>query len=382
MSPAFPLSTPRTQLQDDPVGMVRPARGRAGKAPRYHGPSKHSRPRKPTPEWPSPLGTRGRSTRIADPRPGPGARAGREGGDRGDHPGSAGARAIDATYRNLSTAELYEHAIRNGEGVDLGPRLAGRPHRQAHRSLAARQVRRSRAGATATRSGGDRSTSHSPRSTTTACERGCSHYVADRPLYSQDLYIGAHPDHRRSLRVYTETAWASIFARNLFRRPPLERPRALRAELHDHRRPVLHRRSGHGGGAQRDRHPAPPRADGDHHRGHRVRRRDQEVGLHGHELPAARRGDAADAFIGQCRQGRRPGALLRALRHRQDDALRRSRAEPHRRRRAWLGSRWALQLRGRLLRQDHPPLADVRAGHLRDHAPLRHDPGERRRSTR
>ena len=44
-------------------------------------------------------------------------------------------------------------------------------------------------------------------------------YVADRDLFAQDLFIGAHPDHRRSLRVYTETAWASIFARNLFRRP-------------------------------------------------------------------------------------------------------------------------------------------------------------------
>jgi phosphoenolpyruvate carboxykinase (ATP) len=44
-------------------------------------------------------------------------------------------------------------------------------------------------------------------------------YVATRPLYAQDCHIGAHPDHRRSLRVYTETAWASIFARNLFRRP-------------------------------------------------------------------------------------------------------------------------------------------------------------------
>jgi phosphoenolpyruvate carboxykinase (ATP) len=47
-------------------------------------------------------------------------------------------------------------------------------------------------------------------------------YLADRELYAQDLYIGAHPDHRRSLRVYTETAWASVFARNLFRRPPRE----------------------------------------------------------------------------------------------------------------------------------------------------------------
>jgi phosphoenolpyruvate carboxykinase (ATP) len=47
-------------------------------------------------------------------------------------------------------------------------------------------------------------------------------YLADRRLYSQDLFIGAHPAHRRSLRVYTETAWASIFSRNLFRRPSAE----------------------------------------------------------------------------------------------------------------------------------------------------------------
>ena len=37
------------------------------------------------------------------------------------------------------------------------------------------------------------------------------------------------PSHRRSLRVYTETAWASIFARNLFRRPTARGPRDLRA---------------------------------------------------------------------------------------------------------------------------------------------------------
>jgi phosphoenolpyruvate carboxykinase (ATP) len=44
-------------------------------------------------------------------------------------------------------------------------------------------------------------------------------YCAEKDLYSQDLLIGADPAHRRRLRVYTETAWASIFARNLFRRP-------------------------------------------------------------------------------------------------------------------------------------------------------------------
>jgi phosphoenolpyruvate carboxykinase (ATP) len=44
-------------------------------------------------------------------------------------------------------------------------------------------------------------------------------YVGDKVLYAQDCFVGAAPEHRRSLRVYTETAWASIFARNLFRRP-------------------------------------------------------------------------------------------------------------------------------------------------------------------
>jgi phosphoenolpyruvate carboxykinase (ATP) len=47
-------------------------------------------------------------------------------------------------------------------------------------------------------------------------------YLADKRVYAQDMYIGAHSAHQRSLRVYTETAWASIFARNLFRRPPRE----------------------------------------------------------------------------------------------------------------------------------------------------------------
>src|SRR5207244_12919695 len=44
-------------------------------------------------------------------------------------------------------------------------------------------------------------------------------YLPDRPIDAQDCFIGAQPGHRRSLRVYTETAWASIFARNLFRQP-------------------------------------------------------------------------------------------------------------------------------------------------------------------
>ena len=71
----------------------------------------------------------------------------------------------------------------------------------------------------ATRSGGAQSTGRSPRRTTTACAPASSAYAASKDLYSQDCFIGAATAHRRALRVYTETAWASIFARNLFRRP-------------------------------------------------------------------------------------------------------------------------------------------------------------------
>jgi len=127
--------------------------------------------------------------------------------------------SLDATYRNLSTAELYEHAIRNAEGTI-----------SAHGSLVVRT------GKHTGRSPLDKFIVEEPSSSAEiwwgAVNQPISEghyarlrkrlvaYLADRPVYSQDLYVGAHPDHRRSLRVFTETAWASIFARNLFRRPP------------------------------------------------------------------------------------------------------------------------------------------------------------------
>ena len=106
-------------------------------------------------------------------------------------------------------------------------------------------------------------------------------------------------------------------------------------------------------------------------------RRDEEVGLHHAQLLPAGAGRDADALLGQCRQGRRRGAVLRPLRHRQDHAL--GRSEPHadRRRRARLGPGRRVQLRGRLLRQVHQALAGSRARDLRRHQPLRRGAGKR-----
>jgi phosphoenolpyruvate carboxykinase (ATP) len=119
---------------------------------------------------------------------------------------------------NLSVAELYEIAIRDDEGLIAadGPLVV-------------------RTGAHTGRSPQDKFVVREPSTEASVWWGEVNHpiteahydrlrnrllkYVADRDLFAQDLFIGAHPDHRRSLRVYTETAWASIFARNLFRRP-------------------------------------------------------------------------------------------------------------------------------------------------------------------
>jgi phosphoenolpyruvate carboxykinase (ATP) len=129
--------------------------------------------------------------------------------------------AIQATYPNLSVAELYEHAIRDAEGLlsAYGP-LTVKTGKHTGRSPKDKFLVRLPSNEDTVWWG-----SVNQPITEENYDRLRARllkYMADRPIYSQDLYIGADPDHRRSLRAYTETAWASIFAHNLFRRPPAE----------------------------------------------------------------------------------------------------------------------------------------------------------------
>jgi len=131
-------------------------------------------------------------------------------------PASLTGRAVRA---NLSTAELYEHAIRDGEGIVAaeGP-LVVRTGRHTGRSPEDKFIVREPSSDAKIWWGPVNrpiSEPHYDRLRARLME-----HVAGRRMYGQDCWIGAHPGHRRSLRVYTETAWASIFARNLFRRPP------------------------------------------------------------------------------------------------------------------------------------------------------------------
>jgi phosphoenolpyruvate carboxykinase (ATP) len=122
---------------------------------------------------------------------------------------------------NVSTAELYEDAIRAGEGLVAadGP-LVVRTGKHTGRSPEDKFIV-------------DEPSSHD-KIWWGAVNRPISeaHYdrlrarlvahCAERDLYAQDLLIGADPAHQRRLQVITESAWASLFAQNLFRRPSSE----------------------------------------------------------------------------------------------------------------------------------------------------------------
>ena len=47
-------------------------------------------------------------------------------------------------------------------------------------------------------------------------------YLQGHELFVQDLYAGADPTYRLPVRVITDTAWHSLFARNMFVRPPAD----------------------------------------------------------------------------------------------------------------------------------------------------------------
>lgn len=47
-------------------------------------------------------------------------------------------------------------------------------------------------------------------------------YLVDRDLYVQDLWAGADAEYRLPVRIICERAWHSLFARNMFIRPPLD----------------------------------------------------------------------------------------------------------------------------------------------------------------
>jgi phosphoenolpyruvate carboxykinase (ATP) len=124
----------------------------------------------------------------------------------------------DTLWQNLAPAALVGRAVRNGEGslvadgalaTTTGPHTGRSPkdrfivdHSASRDAIDWGKVNQSIDAAAAHR----------------LWAKARSH-VAGRDLYVQDLFAAADPTYRLRVRVITETAWHSLFARNMFRVP-------------------------------------------------------------------------------------------------------------------------------------------------------------------
>ena len=117
-------------------------------------------------------------------------------------------------HRNLSVSELYEHAIRNNEGllgadgqfvVETGKHTGRSPHDKFFvREPSSEQHI-------------DWGTTNKPFEAAKfdALLGRVTAYLKDRELYALDCYVGADPQFQLPVRVITQSAWQNIFARDL-----------------------------------------------------------------------------------------------------------------------------------------------------------------------
>ena len=281
-----------------------------------------------------------------------------------------GIRNIDIAYWNLGTAQLVEHAIRRHEGLlATGGPLVVRTGQFTGRSPKDKFVVRDEITET-TVNWGPVNQPISEQKFDALYAKVLAFWQGSE-LYVQDCFGGADPAYTLPIRVITETAWHSLFARQLFVRPD---PRTTDEHVPEFTlmfAPGFHADPGVDGTNSETAHHHQLQEESGPDRRHQLRRRDEEIRLHHSQLHPAGAQRLAHALLGQHRRGWRRGAVLRSFRHRQDDALRRSAPPPDRRRRARLERSRRLQFRRRLLRQVHPPLARERAADLERH-PLRH----------
>ena len=132
-----------------------------------------------------------------------------------------GVRNIAAAHWNLSVPVLYEYAVRRREGL-----------------IGAGGAFVARTGAFTGRTPKDKYIVEEPSSKADiwwgdinrpvgeavfeSMVRRLTAYFQGREVFVQDMYGGADPEYRLKVRVVTDSAWHSMFARNMFIRPKAE----------------------------------------------------------------------------------------------------------------------------------------------------------------
>lgn len=124
-------------------------------------------------------------------------------------------------YWNLTPPELYEHAVRRGEGTLTAAgtfAAVTKPHtgRSPHDKFLVRE-----ATTAADIWWGDVNVPFEAAQFDALYERMVAH-LKDKEVFVSDLYAGATEVHRLNVRVISENAWQNLFARNMFIRPPID----------------------------------------------------------------------------------------------------------------------------------------------------------------
>jgi phosphoenolpyruvate carboxykinase (ATP) len=124
-------------------------------------------------------------------------------------------------FENLGTAELVEHAVRRGEGIlgnDGQLIVDTRPHtgRSPKDKFFVKEP-----GSEPHIDWGETNRPIAPEVFDALWDRVAA-YLSSRDVYTLDCYVGADPEFRLPVRVVTEFAWHSLFARDLFIVPPPE----------------------------------------------------------------------------------------------------------------------------------------------------------------
>lgn len=132
-----------------------------------------------------------------------------------------GLKGRDNIHWNLNPAQLYEHALKNGEA-----------------SLTNKMAIRVLTGTYTGRSPNDKFIVEEPSSSSQIdwgdvnkpisqeafdkLHKKMADYLSDKDLYVKDMYAGADPDYRLNVRIVSQVAYHALFAHNMFIRPDKE----------------------------------------------------------------------------------------------------------------------------------------------------------------
>ena len=136
---------------------------------------------------------------------------------------------LRAAHANLNEARLYEESIARREGIvaDKGPLAVTTGH---HTGRSAQDKFFVRDAETESTIWWDNNKSITPEQFA-ALKADFLAHAGSRELFVQDLFGGADPAHRISVRVVAELAWHALFIRHLLRRPSAEELQAFKSGL-------------------------------------------------------------------------------------------------------------------------------------------------------